>query len=157
MMTEKSFVQRRPKFKYNVAPLWCTDKTLPSTRVPGAGLALGRQQSLGASLVADPRRDPRRARRDQRLLQGLPGVSGKGEGHQPAVAVAVGIKLRQPQRLPAGELLPDGAGGFGYLHRGQPQFAAVGRRQRAAVAHAGDPRHPDGGQLASIVRRRLRR
>ena len=95
---------------------------------------------LRAGLVADPGPDPRRAGGEQRLLQGLPGVSGKGEGHQPAVAVAVGIELGQPQRLPVGEPVQDGAGGIGYLHaasrNSRPSASASVRPSRTEATRA---------------------
>ena len=86
-----------------------------------------------------PRPAPRRLRRDHAVQ--LP-------GHDPAVDVPAGRRLRQHLRAEALGAGPD---------RAQPADGAAGRGRRARRAGAGGPRRPGAGRRAAGASRRARR
>src|SRR5664279_4145667 len=63
----------------------------------------------------------------------------------------LGPKLFEPQRMSGDEGLQCGAAVIGDLDRRQPQLAAGGEQQRAAIAHNVDVGGADGGELAALL------
>ena len=89
------------------------------------------------------------------LLHGRLVVANESKRDQAAIAVTLELEPFEPQWMSGDEGLQGGAAAIGDLDRRQPQLAAVGEQQRAAIAHNGDVGGADGGELAAILRCRI--
>ncbi len=89
------------------------------------------------------------------LLHGRRSVAKEGKGDQASVAILPRPEPFKPQRMPGDQSLQCGAAVADDFDGGEPQFAAVGEQQRAAVAHGGDAGGADCRELAGFLRCRI--
>ena len=82
-------------------------------------------------------------------------VASESKGDQAAVAIVPRPEPFKPQRMSGDQSLQCGAAVAGDFDAGEPQFAAVGERNRAAIAHGGDARGADCRELAGFLRCRI--
>src|SRR5262245_57828623 len=184
MVTVKSCVQRRPKFRYIVAPLSRTDKTLPSTSANCPRAAAIRSvwsDRKGAKLgsAQSPRRAVRALRSalnsksaqalspiladtrsltllEHRFLKRLVAAVGINKGNDAAVAVPLAAELFELHVTSFNERLQRVTADVGDLDRSQSNLAAIGKQQRASVADVGHAARTRAGQIARSLRRQNR-